>query len=153
MKSPRHQLIKALVETMSCVTRTVTSAKNIPFHGCTLSQSEARVMMYIAQSPEGSMSVKELAQTLRVTSGAITQTIDGLVENNLVTRRESKSDRRVLDIALTKKAHEEFAAFQKKYFTGIAPVFEVLSDAEIEQLTRLLSKVSLAQRGGEINHE
>jgi DNA-binding MarR family transcriptional regulator len=97
--------------------------------------------MYIAQSKDG-ISVKELAAALQVTSGAVTQTVDGLVENGLVTRRESKSDRRVLQIILTSQARKKVDAFQKQYIQDIAPVFETLNNTEITQLTTLLTKVS-----------
>lgn len=141
MNARRQILLTSLIERITCVTRTVNSGKSFPFNKCTLSQTEARILMYIAQSKDG-ISVKELAAALQVTSGAVTQTVDGLVENGLVTRRESKSDRRVLQIILTSQARKKVDAFQKQYIQDIAPVFETLNNTEITQLTTLLTKVS-----------
>lgn len=107
-------------------------------------------MLYISHNKSGA-AVKELAQYLQVTSGAITQIIDGLVEKGLVKRLENDEDRRVQHLTLTKKAHQSFTTFKREYYHAMLPMFDALTEAEIIQLTTLLNNVdsSKMKEGGE----
>jgi DNA-binding MarR family transcriptional regulator len=89
------------------------------------------------------VSVKELAEVLSVTSGAVTQFVDALVEKGLVRREEDHDDRRLLRIKLTEYAHNNFKEFKKDYFESVSRVFDSLSDEEIQQLTGLLMKANV----------
>ncbi|MBI1862848.1 MarR family transcriptional regulator [Candidatus Microgenomates bacterium] len=149
MNTKRQQLLQEFFETLACLKRAIQKGRSFPFDGCTLTKGQTDILMYIAHHKDG-VSVKELAEYLGVTSGAITQAIDGLVENKLVQRVEKESDRRVQIITLTPKAHETFRSFKKSYYHDLAPMFETLSDEEIVLLTQLLKKVdSTKTKGGE----
>lgn len=149
MNIKRQSLLQEFFETLSCLKRALASGRSFPFDGCVLSKGQADILMYIAHHKEG-VSTKELADYVRVTSGAITQAIDGLVEKGLVQRVEKESDRRIQMISLTGKARETFIDFKKNYYRDLAPMFDTLTDSEVKTLTTLLKKVdSSKKKGGE----
>ena len=87
------------------------------------------------------VAVKDLAEMLNVTPGAVTQFVDALVEMDLVRREEDAKDRRIIRIKLTELARSKLEEFRKGYLASASRVFDILSDAEIRELVRLLDKV------------
>ncbi|MCX6006275.1 MAG: MarR family transcriptional regulator [Chloroflexi bacterium] len=142
MSKSREELLRALMEKLRFVMRGMHTGQGFQFGEFTVGPPQVRILFYIARKPEG-VSVKELAEVLSVTSGAVTQFIDALVEKGLVSREEDCNDRRLLRIKLTEYAHGKFNEFKKDYFASVSRVFEPLSDEEILQLTRLLMKADV----------
>jgi DNA-binding MarR family transcriptional regulator len=143
MTAARNTHIQELVSTVSCIYREITAGNCYPFDTCSLSKPQADILFVISEHKEG-ISVKELAKIINVTSGAITQFINSLVEKNLVERREDTKDRRILQLHLTSQAQEKFRDFKKQYFHAVNPAFDALSDKEIETLIALLRKVTIS---------
>ena len=98
------------------------------------------MLFFIARQNE-EVAAKDLAEMLGVTPGAITQCVDGLVDMGLVRREEDVKDRRIMRIKLTELARSKLAEFRKSYLASASQVFDILSDAEIKELVRLLGKV------------
>lgn len=150
MNTPRQKTLQTLLGRMTCVMRTLRSGKTFPFDGCTLSNTQADILLYISPHKNG-VSVKEIAEYFSVTSGAVTQLIDGLVNKKLVTRTEHEEDRRVLVIVLTNHAQEALKQFKNDYYDDLLPMFDTLDESELETLTGLLNKIDNSKRkkGGE----
>lgn len=138
----REELLRSLLAEMRAVMRGMHSGHGFRFAGFTVGPPQARILFYIASKPDG-VSVKDLAEILSVTSGAVTQFIDALVEKGLVRREEDQNDRRLLRIKLTDYAGSKFNEFKKGYFATVSRVFSSLSDEEILQLTALLKKANI----------
>jgi DNA-binding MarR family transcriptional regulator len=150
MNTTRQKTLQTLLGRMTCVMRTLKSGKTFPFDGCTLSNTQADILLYISHHKTG-VSVKEIAEYFSVTSGAVTQLIDGLVDKKLVTRTEYEEDRRVLVIVLTKHAQDALKKFKNDYYDDLLPMFDGLNAEEISQLNGLLNKIDNSKRkkGGE----
>lgn len=142
MKKNREELVQSLIEKMVNVMKSMHAGHGFPFGDLKLSRPQVMILFFIAKKKDG-VSVKELAAFLNVTSGAITQFIDTLVEEKLVSRGEDAKDRRIIRITLTKKAKDKFAAFKKNYYKSVSPAFGALSQAEIEQFIFLLDKIRI----------
>ena len=95
-------------------------------------------LLFALSRSDGS-SVTELARQLRVTSRAVSQTVDTLRAAGLVTSDVNPADRRGRIIRLTPEAAVEVDEFQRGYFDAIAPRFDALSVEEIVELDRILS--------------
>ena len=69
------------------------------YAGLTVSQSRAYITLWklLDMNPEG-ISLKTLSRKLHVTPGAASEMVDLLVNKGLVTREQSKSDRRAICI-------------------------------------------------------
>ena len=98
------------------------------------------MLFFIARQNE-EVAAKDLAEMLGVTPGAVTQFVDGLVDMGLVKREEDIMDRRIIRIKLTELARSKLEEFRKGYLASASQVFDILSDAEIKELVRLLDKV------------
>jgi DNA-binding MarR family transcriptional regulator len=59
----------------------------------------------------------------------------------LVRREEDVKDRRIMRIKLTELARSKLEEFKKGYLASVSQVFDILNDAEIKELVRLLDKV------------
>ena len=150
MNITREELIRALVEKLGLVMRGMHAGQGFRFGEFAVGLPQVRILFRIASKPEG-VSVKELAEVLSVTPGAVTQFIDALVEKGLVRREEDRNDRRLLRIKLTEFAHNNFKEFKTDYFASVSRVFDSLSDEEIQQLIGLLMKASVSPNLKESN--
>ena len=140
MNDIRKESLQSLGEKMASVMRRVHAGQSFRFSEFKLGLSQVRILFFIAKQKE-EVAVKDLAEMLKVTPGAITQFVDALVEMELVRREEDAKDRRIIRIKLTELAISKLEEFKKGYLTSASRVFDVLSDAEIKELVRLLDKV------------
>jgi len=150
MNNLRRELLQTLAEKMAAIMRRVHSGQGFRFSDFTLRPPQVRILFYIARGNED-VAVKDLAETMGVTPGAVTQLVDGLVDMALVRREADTRDRRVVRIKLTDLAVSKLAEFRKNYLTATSQVFDVLTDEEIRELVGLLEKVDagLTRREGE----
>jgi len=87
-------------------------------------------------------TVKDIAQSLHMTSSAATQLVDGLVRGGYVTRKADTSDRRKVMLTLSRKSMTEMERMKKMMLQHMYNMFKVLNDREFEQLYRLNKKVT-----------
>lgn len=105
-----------------------------------------RTLLELASQDQGA-SVKELAEAAGITSGAMSQMVEHLHGKGLVERLEDPTDRRVVRVRMTKVAKEKLGGFKKSQNERLTKVFEDLSDAEIEKLAELISRLKLEEGG------
>ena len=141
MDKTREDLLQTLVQRMMSVMRHVRHVN--PLDEPMLSPPHVHLLFSIGNKKEG-ISVKELAEGAGVTSGAITQFVDTLVEKGLVMREGDPNDRRIVRLKLTELAKNQFEKFRQAHLASFCRVFEVLNDDEIKQLTALISKIDNA---------
>jgi DNA-binding MarR family transcriptional regulator len=150
MNKTREELLRALMEKLRFVMRGMHAGQGFRFGEFMVGPPQVRILFRIVSKPDG-VSVKDLAEVLSVTPGAVTQFIDSLVEKGLVKREEDHDDRRLLRIKLTEYGNNNFNEFKKDYLTSVSRVFDSLSDDEIMQLTRLLMKANVPSNIKESN--
>lgn len=83
----------------------------------------------------------ELAERTGVTRATITGLIDTLERAGYVTRKPHRDDRRMMCIALTKRAEKLLAAIMPEHFRQMAWLMAPLSEPERKQFVTLLTKV------------
>ncbi len=143
----RKELVQATIEKLRGVIKSMHAGLKFPLAELTLSPPQIRIFFLISKSQAG-ISVKELAEKIKVTPGAITQFVDTLVEKGLVRREEDPHDRRSLRIKLTPAGERKVHRFEQDYFEAACRIFAVLSDSEIEQLLGILTRLeSTAGKG------
>jgi DNA-binding MarR family transcriptional regulator len=142
MEDNREKLLKNLIENFTQIFRDMHKEQKFPFGDLVLTRQQMMIMFFINEK-KGVVSAKEIAESLRVTAGAITQFIDGLVKNGLVERVESNMDKRSMDIKLTKMAKEKFDHFKKDYMDKINQAFNGLNNKELEQFIELTEKIKM----------
>ena len=68
-----------------------------------LNLGDYQVLVFLSEAHERSLRMCDLAARLQLSPSGLTRRLDGLVRANLVERRRSASDRRVMLAALTSK--------------------------------------------------
>ncbi len=140
MVNKRQELLKDLIEKLSRAIHAIHSEQCFSFGNNTLRKQEIMILFFIYEN-KGVSSVKDLANFLHVTSGAITQFTDGLVEKKIVQREENSEDRRSINIKLTAGSEKMIVDFRKKYIESASKSFDFFSDSELEKFIKLIEKI------------
>ncbi len=101
------------------------------------------VLAGLDRAPEG-LTMSELSALLLVSNGNLTAIVSRLVDDGLVTRTQSRMDRRVLRVKLTAKGRRDFRAMAAEHEKWIEQLFADLGDIEIDNLLAGLNNVRAA---------
>lgn len=145
----RQQGLARVLAAIGTVNREFTARGSYPFQGRALGRSQLDLLFVLSQAGgtgtgSGGVGVGGLAAALGVTSGAVTQLVDALRSDGLVTSEVNPADRRGRIIRLTADAAVEVDAFQREYAVALAPRFDALTTADVAELERLLHKIAAA---------
>jgi DNA-binding MarR family transcriptional regulator len=106
---------------------------------CDLSHSHFQILILLDEV--GILPVSEIAQKLIISRPNMTPLIDKLIEEGLVKRIPSETDRRVIHIALTEKGHKFLEDNRKLMFDYLRKRFSCLSDEDLIQLGQSLENI------------
>ena len=101
------------------------------------------LMAALEREPEG-LTMGELSRRLMVSNGNVTGITERLVNEGLVLREPSPSDRRAFVVKLSPAGRRAFLAMAMVHEGWIADFFDDLSEEEIETLLSVLGKVKHA---------
>lgn len=104
-----------------------------------ISPSHARVLGVLAR--HGTMRLSELARQLRIAPRSTTEVVDALEDRGLIERQPDPSDRRATLVVLTGTGAEVAGELQQARSVEAEAYFQLLTDAERQQLTRILRKL------------
>jgi DNA-binding MarR family transcriptional regulator len=90
---------------------------------------------------KGPQMVSELSQEFFVSLSHITSVSDKLVKKNLIERKRSEMDRRVVQVDITEKGREIVEVLGVKKKEHFQRKFEHLSDEELAILLKLYKKI------------
>ncbi|MQA34044.1 MarR family winged helix-turn-helix transcriptional regulator [Modestobacter roseus] len=131
-----------IVQVHDRVTRRVDSALHRQ-HGVSLTGFE--VLRRIAEAPEESASMGDLAEAVGLSRPGITSTVNRLVAEGLVTRERVGGDRRLLHARLTDVGRERVRAAGRTHDDLVAHLLTLLGD-DAGVVTDALARVSAAAR-------
>jgi DNA-binding MarR family transcriptional regulator len=103
------------------------------------------LMAQLDKAPNG-MTLGELSQRMMVSNGNVTGLAERLVEQGLLDRRVSPTDRRAQLVSLTAEGRRVFRAMARTHEDWIAGIFADLAPDEVETLMRLLAKTKGSAR-------
>lgn len=141
MSDDRRKLIQEIMETMSSVRGSFHHGHGPMFMKHGIAMPHLKLMMKMDKG-EG-VTVKDLAETLGVSSAAVTQFVDHLVDKGWVERVEDQTDRRLVRVKLSAKAKDHFKKIKDFHFDRMSKIFENLSDKELQQLISLIKKIKI----------
>lgn len=95
--------------------------------------------MLFVLNDRGPQKAADLADTLSVTSGAVTGLADKLIAKRLVNRQRSEEDRRVVYLRITEEGKETLERLLKEQRETLSLFFEGLPAEDIEHLKRIFS--------------
>jgi DNA-binding MarR family transcriptional regulator len=103
------------------------------------------LMAQLDKAPNG-MTLGELSQRMMVSNGNVTGLAERLVEQGLLDRRASPTDRRAQLVSLTAEGRRVFRTLARTHEDWIADIFAGLAPDDIETLMRLLAKTKGSAR-------
>jgi DNA-binding MarR family transcriptional regulator len=106
----------------------------------TLSKQELFALLLISR--HGEIIMSQIADYVNISMSTATGIIDRLVKNGYCTRRRSESDRRVVLIALTKKAEKIIQEIKCIGSDNFDRIMETLTDGEQQFLFSIITKVN-----------
>jgi len=103
------------------------------------------LLAQLDKAPNG-MTLGELSQRMMVSNGNVTGLTERLVEQGLLDRRASPTDRRAQIVSLTAEGRRAFRSMARTHEDWIADIFSGLNAAEIDTLMNLLAKTKASTR-------
>ena len=138
-ESSRLDDVSAAIEVFVEWARVLDSQGRFPFGRLQLTRGQLEALFLIAHSDQPA-TPGSLARSLRVTPGAVTQVLAGLLEAGLVEQRRDPSDARRRVLELSTAARQQVDTAERAIAESLAPRFARLNDAELRTLAQLLTK-------------
>ena len=139
-KDERIMLVGLLAETAARLQRTLGSWLESE---CGLPLAWYEVLVRIVRSPEGRLTMSEVADKTVYTSGGTTRLVDRIEEAGLLQRAKCPSDRRTVYVEITEAGAAALAAATVVHLSHIdAEVMVHLDDAEHTTLIDLLTRIN-----------
>jgi DNA-binding MarR family transcriptional regulator len=111
-------------------------------HGLSLGDYE--VLVHLAEAPDRSLRMVDLASSLHLSASGITRRIDGLVKAGLVERHQCPTDRRASNAVLTDAGSQLLKEAAPTHVGGVRTYFvDRLSPEQLEQLADALTQIVL----------
>ncbi len=139
MTRSRAALIGQVLESIVAWSRTLAQARSGPFADHRLSRSQTEALFLIAHG-RGPVTPGSVADELGLTPGAVTQLVDGLRRQGLITTGTNPEDARSRVLTLTDRAAAQLASFENEMIASLSQGFGDLTDTELAALARLLAR-------------
>jgi DNA-binding MarR family transcriptional regulator len=143
----KNKLIEEVAGEFAELKRVIYSSVTIPL-GPNVPPAQGQLLFLIAK--RNSLTVKELAKELRISSGAVTQLVDGLANFGLIKREQDTQDRRIVHILLSKKGTEQVEQVRRDYLASFELTMGTLSEPELITFRDILKKLNstIAEKKG-----
>ena len=97
-------------------------------------------MLYMLNT-SGTHTVSQIAESLGITSAAITGITDRLVTEGYVNRERGENDRRVVNISITDRGREIMNQITERQKEMLEGIFDQLHEEDLQHLRRVLGVV------------
>jgi DNA-binding MarR family transcriptional regulator len=109
-----------------------------------LNAGEFYALLKLRVAPDQQMSAGDLAELLDLSTGAMTNRLDGLEEHGFITRERDATDRRSVLVAMTPQGQETLVNAVEAAGKEEHALFSTLSEAQHRQLNALLRTLVLS---------
>ncbi|MGF7143277.1 DNA-binding MarR family transcriptional regulator [Anaerotaenia torta] len=90
----------------------------------------------------GSKTMSEIALELEITMGTLTTAVDKLIRKGYVERNRSASDRRIVNVSLTKRGKLAYRIHEKFHIDMVKAIMSDFTQEEEEVLLTALNKLN-----------
>ena len=103
------------------------------------SLTEVRVLFEIYRDPNS--TARKIKDFLQVDEGYLSRTVDKLVKQGLIIRRQSATDARWFLLSLNKKGEKEFLELNRRSEAAVGSMLMRLSSDEIKELVLMVHRI------------
>jgi len=136
----RNATLQTVYANLSNINNRIRSDFDAIMSHLSLSTSQIHLLMRLHDLP-APVIAKQLADSMHLTPGAISQIIEFLSGQDYVQRSESISDRRVAYLSLTPKGRQLVEECNRAHDKLIMQAMATLSHRELEQLVHIQHKI------------
>jgi len=136
--------VEAAVDRMSKIVKHIDRLTERTVSAFGLNTGEFRLLLKLRQAPEQRASAGELAERLSLSTGAMTNRLDGLEEAALIERTRDPADRRSVHVTITDKGIEVLARAVDAQAEEEKKLLGALSPQDQVRLNNLLRQLMLA---------
>ncbi|WP_346144265.1 MarR family transcriptional regulator [Nonomuraea recticatena] len=140
-KAPYDERVEAIITRMQLLVKHVRQAKEAALTEVGIQDFEFETLHRLVSRSSRQATPSELASELMISPAGMTGRIDTLEKAGLVRRVRSEEDRRRVDVELTDKGHELWAAAMAVRATAEAEMLRALAPEERETLDELLKRM------------
>jgi DNA-binding MarR family transcriptional regulator len=115
--------------------------------GFGLNAGEYATLLKLRVAADHELSAGDLAELLDLSTGAMTNRLDGLEERGLVTRQRATADRRSVLVRMTDKGADAITAAVEAAGKEETALLSVLSDDERRELNGMLRRLMISFEG------
>ncbi|MEP1095417.1 MAG: MarR family transcriptional regulator [Cyclobacteriaceae bacterium] len=119
----------------------ITDQVSVELKEFDISEPQYNVLRVLKVRGGDPITVQKIQDKMVQRTSNVTRIIDKLLEKGLVSRKECPSNRRKMDIAITKQGEELLVELNKKVIAFHQPMAKNLSAEESQELTRLIRKL------------
>ena len=113
------------------------------FHCCGVTHTMMGALVHIRDLDGGEgVPMAVIAQRMRVSKPAVTRTVQQLVEQGLVVRREDEFDRRAVNLSLTQEGQKRMSEVRAEACQAAGRLYYELGERDARELTRILNRLS-----------
>lgn len=113
---------------------------------CEISDAQCFTLVEIGRKPN--ISIKELAEILRLDKSGISRTVEELVKKDLVERKPSQKDRRYVVLTLTERGNKRFQKIESNMNDKFAAILERIPKEKRQQVLEALELYNAACEEG-----
>lgn len=135
----REELLAQLFETMNSLKRGLYDRRQGLMQELPVSATQLELLLTLQHMQP--VSAHELAVTMKVTPGLISQLVDSLMQLELVEREANPADRRTQFLRLTRRGSSQLKRFGKARNDLMRHVLTGLSNTELEVLVNIQRKM------------
>lgn len=129
-----HELLSAFMRLQKSLFR---------FHCCGVTHTMMGALVHIRDLDGGEgVPMAVIAQRMRVSKPAVTRTVQQLVEQGLVVRREDEFDRRAVNLSLTQEGQKRMSEVRAEAGRAAGRLYYELGERDARELTRILNRLS-----------
>lgn len=136
----RQDILSNLFESLSLMHRALLANKDTSLQKIGMSRPQFELLCYLER--HGEVTMKEITALMHVTSSAMTQLIEGLVQHKFLVRTHDKTDRRIVKVSLTKQGEKKLRTFREAVFEHMVPKFEGINDKELQTMSEIARKIA-----------
>ena len=133
------EFAKKLDEMMILIMQKMTAQLTDEFYKLKVTMPQVMVMGFLTRKGESNMT--DLANSLNVTTAAVTGVIDRLSRDGYVKRVNDPEDRRIVKVKLTKKGADLINTIRKHRTKMTMSLFSKVSQSDRQEYLRILEGV------------
>ncbi len=139
MNNSKQSLIERFFVTTIKIRRVIDQMSNVSIEDKVATMLQMQALTYLKDRPK--ITVGELGSELHMSSSAIAQLTDRLVNSKFVIRETDDLDRRIVRLELTKDGKKELIKIHTKMLKKINKFASYISSEDLETIVNVQSRV------------